>query len=100
MAILVTFRCNSRTLRYKPGHFYTEELTPILKKVLEQDRQLSLIDPPSLDVSYLKPPKMNKKTFTPETPVEKIEMENIENGYEREEDVQNFGGAGASGISD
>lgn len=97
MAILVTFRCNSRTLKYKPGHFYTEELTPILKKVLEQDRQLSLIDPPSLDVSYLKPPK---NIYKPEKPVKKNEMENTENGYEREEDVQNFGGAGASGISD
>lgn len=78
----VVFRCNSRCLNYKPGTIYTEELTPLLKTVLEQDRHLSLIDPPSFDLPSPEPElKPEPKPITVKK-VKKIEEEKLDDGYQ------------------
>lgn len=48
----VTFKANAKVLGYEPGKIYTEELTPLVKALLEQDVHLNLIDPPSLVEGY------------------------------------------------
>lgn len=40
----VRFMCNARVLQYRPGRMYTAPLTPLLMKVLEKGRDLSLIE--------------------------------------------------------
>lgn len=94
----VTFRANSNFMGYKSGNVYTEELTPLLKAALLNDKHLSLIDPPTLEVRRPEPKKEieNKKKTVKET-VENADKENDENG-EREEDIQDGGSAGALGV--
>lgn len=93
----VVFRCNSRCMGYKPGVIYTTELTALLKVVIEQDRHLSLIDPPSLSAQaltgvlqsepeplittpVLKPEPKPKPTVT--KLVKKNEEEKLDDGYQ------------------
>lgn len=45
----VTFLCGGHVLGYEAGKIYEDELTPLLEAVLRQDRDLRLLDPPSLD---------------------------------------------------
>lgn len=83
--MVVTFKCNSRCLSYKPGTVYTAELTPLLKAVLEQDRHLSLIDPPSFDL----PPEPEPKPKPEPKPItmkliKKKEEEKLDDGHQQE----------------
>ena len=70
--MLVTFLANSRVLNYMPGFIYTVELTPLLRAVLEQDKHLSLIDPPELTegAEYPRIPWFSPDTSTPTAKIE------------------------------
>lgn len=60
--MLVTFRANTRVLKFSPGRIYTVELddNPLIRPLLEKDIHLSLIDPPSLEAPP-PPPTTNKR---------------------------------------
>lgn len=64
--MLVTFRANTRVLKFSPGRIYTVELddNPLIRPLLEKDVHLSLIDPPSLEV----PPPPLPLPLPPPTP--------------------------------
>lgn len=104
----VTFRANSNVLGYRAGEVYTEELTPLLRAVILNDKHLSLIDPPNLEILRPVPqvPEVrrpepqeteNKKTKirTGKTPVENKETDD-DGREEREEGIQDSGSSGAS----
>jgi len=60
--LLVTFVSNAKVHKYRPGKIYTEELTPLLKALLDKDVHLSLIDPPTLEAPpvQVEPPVIHR----------------------------------------
>lgn len=95
----VTFRANSNFNGYKAGRIYTEELTPRLKAALLNDRHLSLIDPPTLEVR--RPVKETEdetetKKKSGRKPVENTNKENDDNGNESEEGISDSGSTGSA----
>jgi hypothetical protein len=98
----VTFKANANFMGYKAGKIYTEELTPMLKAALLNDRHLSLIDPPSLEVRRPVKEQPEAETETKKKsgrkPVENTNKENDENESERESDegIQDSGSTGTA----